>query len=410
MPHDAELADGTGALESREGGADAAVRLVPVERIRVEGSFAPPDRDVVLCVDVRAFSLPDVLGWLHAAGKSGLLNFRHGEHAKWIWFHRGEVVFAASNQRIDRLGHSLVRAGVLSLEQLRDAERGYRTGQRLGKVLVEHGVLTPRALWAGLQRQVEEIVRSLFSYSAGRLRFWDGEVQPDNVIRLSLPTQRLMLEGMRFRNELRRFVAALADRRVSIEAVESRRDSVSGAERLVFEALAQESAFAPLCRRVGLDPPTAARTLQLLHRAGAVRVRRVDDDPDCTQRVRRSEPGERLRAHVHDAVKLLGELGGAIAAAEGGEALRERFEAMIEELAARFPGLLAGIRPGAAATLDPEVLIERALALPPERHGDVREALAALVDYLEFEVKNHPALDADAVLRAGEPLRARLHA
>ena len=109
---------------------------------------------------------------------------------------RGEVVFAASNQRIDRLGHSLVRAGALSLEQLRDAERGYRRGERFGKALVERGLLTPRELWSGLQRQVEEIVRSLFSYRAGLVYFWDGDVQPDNVVRLELPTQRIRVDDL----------------------------------------------------------------------------------------------------------------------------------------------------------------------------------------------------------------------
>jgi hypothetical protein len=384
-------------------------RLLLAERRPAGDSLVPPDRDLVLCVDVRGFPLPDVFGWIHAAGKSGLLHFVHDEHAKSVWFHRGEVVFAASNQRIDRLGHSLLRAGAISLDEMRDAERSYRSGERLGKILVERGLLSPRELWTGLQRQVEEIVRSLFSYPTGWVCFWDGEMQPDNVVRLALPAQRLVAAGLRWRGELRRFVAALADARVRIEAVAERRESLAGTERLLFDALAEESAFGALCRRVGIDPPTCARTLQLLHRTGAIRIRRAADDPDTTQRVRRHDPAERLRAHVQDAVKLLGELAAAVSACGDGEGLRERFAGTVEEVAGRFPGLLAGVRPGRGAALDPDVLLERALALPPERHGDVREALAALADYLEFEVKNHPGIaDADAVLRSVEPLRAKL--
>jgi hypothetical protein len=389
----------------------AARRVLIAERRPAEEPRVPPDRDLVLAVDVRGFPLPEVFGWLHRAGKSGLLHFAHDDHAKWVWLHRGEVVFAASNQRIDRLGHSLLRAGAISLDEMRDAERSYRTGQRFGKILVERGLLSPRELWLGLQRQVEEIVRSLFSYPSGWVCFWDGELQPDNVVRLSLSSRQLVQGGLRWRDELRRFVAALADTRVRIEAVAPRRESLAGTERLLFEALGQESAFGPLCRRVGLDPPTCARTLQLLHRAGAVRIRRTEDDPDTTQRVPRNDPGERLRVHIQEAVKLLGELAAAVDAVAAGDGLRERFAGAIEEVAGRFPGLLAGVRPGRGAALDPELLIERALALPPGRHGDVREALAALADYLEFEVKNHPAIaDPDAVLRSVEPLRAKLHA
>jgi hypothetical protein len=59
--------------------------------------------------------------------------------------------------------------------------------------------------------------------------------------------------------------------------------------------------------------------------------------------------------------------------------------------------------------LDPEILIERAQQMPAERADDIRGALRALVDYLEFELKNHPGVaNADAVLRAVAPLRARL--
>lgn len=386
-------------------------RLVLVERRPFEDPYVPADCQLVLSVDLQAFALPDVLGWLHAGGRSGLLHCAHGEHAKWVWFHRGEVVFAASNQRIDRLGHSLVRAGAISFESMREAERRYRANGRFGKTLVECGLLTPRELWAGLQRQVEEIVRSLFSYTTGWLCFWDGDVQPDNVVRLALPSRKLVDEGIRWRAELRRFVGALAGARVRLEAVGERRASLAGAERALFDALAEEAAFVPLCRRLDLDAQTCARMIQLLHRDGAIRIHQIEEDPDRTQRVLRNDAAEQLRSQVQDAVKLLGELAAAIEAVEAGDRLRERFAGMIEEVAGRFPGLLSGIRVDRGAVLDPEQLIERALALPPDRRGDVRDALAALADYLEFEVKNHPSIaDSEGVLNSVEALRATLQA
>jgi hypothetical protein len=224
-----------------------------------------------------------------------------------------------------------------------------------------------------------------------------------------LSTQRLVDEGVRWREELRRFVAALSDPRVRIESVASRRDCTSGIERLLVDALAEESAFIPVCRRVGLDEPTAARMLQLLHRAGALRIRRSKDDADLTQRVPRDEPAALLRKHVEESVQLLAALVAPIVAAEGEAAPRERFGKAIEEAATRYPVLFAGVSPGVGVTLDPEILIERAQQMPAERAEDIRGALRALVDYLEFELKNHPGVaNADAVLRAVAPLRARL--
>ncbi len=386
-----------------------SARTILLERRRAGEGDLPADRTLTLCADVAAFPLPDVFGWLQSAGKSGFLLFAHEDHSKSVWVHRGELVFAASNQRIDRLGHSLVRAGVITLEQLRDAERGYRRGERFGKTLVERGLISPRDLWTALQRQVEEIVRSLFSYQTGLAHFWDGDMQPDNVVRLHLSTQRMVDEGVRWREELRRFVAALSDPRVRIESIASRRESTAGIERLLVDALAEESAFIPVCRRVGLDEPTAARMLQLLHRAGALRIRRAQDDPDLTQRVRRADPAALLRTHVEESVQLLAALVAPIVAAEGEAAPRERFGKAIEEAAMRYPALFVGVAPGVGVELDPEVLIARALQIPAEQSDDIRSALGALVDYLEFELKNHPGVEnADAVLHAVAPLRARL--
>jgi hypothetical protein len=410
LPLDAELRVAIGVeLDERLTLLARSARTLLLGRERPGDGALPSDRDLALCADVRAFPLPDVFGWIHAATKSGLLLFADDDHAKTVWLHRGEVVFAASNQRIDRLGHSLVRSRVLGLDQLRDAERGYRRGERFGKTLVERGLLTPRELWAGLQRQVEEIVRSLFSYPSGSVYFWDGELQPDNVVRLELPTQRLVQEGMRWRDELRRFVAALSDPRVRIEAVAANRDGTSGTERLLVDALAEETAFGSLCRRVGLDEPTVARTLQLLHRAGVVRIHRSSEDPDLTQRVRRSDAADRLRERVRRAARAIGELAAPIVSAEGEDRLRERFRGALEEVAARYPGLLDGIQPGPGVALDAEALVERALAQPPERARQLCEALGALLDYLEFELKNHPAVgDVDDALQAVAPLRATL--
>jgi len=410
LPLEAELRVALGVdLDERISLRARGARTLLLERSRPGDVELPADRDLALCVDVRAFPLPEVFGWIHSAGKSGLLLFSDDDHAKLVWMNRGEVVFAGSNQRIDRLGHSLVRAGAITIDQLRDTERAYRRGERFGKTLVERGLLTPRELWSGLQRQVEEIVRSLFSYRSGLVYFWDGDVQPDNVVRLELPTQRLVEEGTRWGAELARFVAALADPRVRIEASPGRRESTSGTERLLVDALAQESPFGALCRRVGLDEPTVARTLQLLHRAGVVRIRRATEDPDLTLRVKRDAAGERLRSEIHEATKLLAELAAPIVAVEGAAALRERFAAVIDGVAGRFPALLTGIVPRADGTLDPEQIVERAFAEPPTPAGDVADALGALIDYLEFELKNHPRIrSADAALAAVASRRATL--
>lgn len=97
----------------------------------------------------------------------------------------------ASSLAPDRLGASLLRSGLIDQPQLGLAESRYHPTTRFGEIVVEQGMLTPRELWNGVKDQVEEIVRSLFSYTAGWIHFWKGEIEPDNVVRLSLPTRRL---------------------------------------------------------------------------------------------------------------------------------------------------------------------------------------------------------------------------
>jgi hypothetical protein len=372
----------------------------------------PADLPLVLHADVRVIPLADVLGLVHALGTSGFLFFSQRDHAKSVYLHRGEVVFATSNQRVDRLGECLLRAGVITIEQLREAERRFTPPDRFGKALVERGFLTPRELWHGVKYQVEEIVRSLFSYTGGMVELWEGDVQPDNVVRLSLPTRRLVAEGIQRRDELMKFLALLEDPRVVLTPVAGREVSLAANERALFDALTREGSFGALRRRVGLDALSAARVVQLLRLVGAVRVVRTRDDGTYLgESDLRVHDDASIREHVSDHVKLLSELAAPIVAADGDDGLRERLGRIVEGLAQRHPELLSGIQLGAGATLDPEVVAERTLGLAGERRQQVAAVLGELRDYLEFELKNHPGISgADRILDGLKDLRARLEA
>ena len=117
---------------------------------------------------------------------------------------------------------------------------------------MERGFLTPRELWNGVKYQVEEIVRSLFSMPAGTVWFWEGELQPDNVVRLSLETRRLVAEGIQRSDEL----AQVPERaRGPLRAARAhrglRRAGSRASERAIVEAIGSERRFAGLCEALG---------------------------------------------------------------------------------------------------------------------------------------------------------------
>jgi hypothetical protein len=381
-------------------------RTILLERLDGEGGAVPWDRDLVLCAEVRAFSLADVLQLVHASGKSGFLLFEHADCSKCVYLHAGEVVFASSNQRIDRLGESLVRAGVISAEDFTSASAAYRPPGQFGRFLVERGVLSPRELWDGVKRQVEDIVRSLFAFGTGQVLFWEGEVRPDNVVRLALPTGRLIEEGLEHRDELLSFLAQLEDDRVRLEAVEGALSHLDGTAAAIVSALRRVGSFPAVCQSVGIDPLSGARTVALLDQMGALRVVR-NAAPEVAASASGAEAA--LRECVRTHVRLLGELTAPVVAMEGAEPVRLRLCQVAREAAERHPQLLAGLEFGPGGALDPEVLIERALCFPGDREREVRAALGELVSYTEFELLNHPKVkNAEEFLEALEPLRAEL--
>lgn len=382
-------------------------RTVLLERAGPDSTPLPFDRELVLTADVRAFPLADLLQLVHASAKSGFLYFEHAECAKTVYLHAGEVVFATSNQRVDRLGECLLRSNAISAEQLLEAERVYRPPAPFGRFLVELGFLSPRDLWDGVKAQVEEIVRSLFAFGAGSVLFWEGEVRPDNVVRLALPTRRLVAEGLSQRDALLRFLAQLEDPGVRLRPVEGAGQRLGGTERSILEALAEDGSFSTMCRRVGIDPLSGARTVRLLRETRKLVIERTGakgaEDADAGAAREQQHLRECVRAHV----ALLAELATPIIALEGAEALRARMAQVASESAVRHP-LLSGLE-FAGGVLDPEALCRRALRFPGDRRRAVRTALGELVSYLEFELLNHPRIaDAQGYLEGLDKLRAAL--
>jgi len=388
----------------------ASPRTLVLERAGGPDAMPLPwDRELALAADVRAFSIADVLGLVHASGKSGFLFFRGGAHEKAVYLHRGEVVFAASNQSVDRLGECLLRIGAITLEQHREARRAYAPPGLFGRILVERGVLTPRELWNGVKAQVEEIVRSLFSYDAGQVLFFDGEVRPDNVVRLSLPTQRLVAEGLRRRDDLLRLLAQVEAPRAGLVCVEGAEADLSGAERAFHDAIGQGASFSEACRRAGVDPLSGARVLNHLRLVGLVCIVEREAAGAGAAADARAGDAAAVRACVRAHARLLAELAAPIVAVDGSEALRARVQRVVEDASRRFPEMLGGVEVGPGGVLDPEIAAERALRFPGDREREVRLALGELVTYFEFELANHPKIaEPELFLEAVEPLRAAL--
>lgn len=140
----------------------------------------------------------------------GLFEITHGDNVKRIYISDGNVIHATSTDRADRLGARLYRAGKLTREQLSETiELLEQSGMRHGQILLERGLLSPGELYEAIQRQVEAIVWSVFSWQTGNVRFKIGEFHESFMIKIHLPVRQVIVRGVKKLPDAKALVAKL---------------------------------------------------------------------------------------------------------------------------------------------------------------------------------------------------------
>lgn len=146
-------------------------------------------------------TVPDLLSFFNMFRKTGVLHFTLENGSKQIFFQQGEVVFASSTFASEDLGEVLFALGKVERETLLEIRQQLKDRANLGKVLVERGAVAPRDLWLATRSQVEGIVYSLFAETQGGFHFELRAVDQEEILRLSMSTQNLIMEGLRRQDE-----------------------------------------------------------------------------------------------------------------------------------------------------------------------------------------------------------------
>jgi tetratricopeptide (TPR) repeat protein len=144
-------------------------------------------------------SLPDVLQLLAMGKKTGCLSVTHRNNFGYIYFEKGRIAYASIVNRRDRLGDMLMKAGLITREQLDQAigaQPGYKD-KRLGDILVAQGLVSRDELHAQVRVQIEEAVYYLFTWSQGSFNF-EADIRPEEQdFTVSINPESLLLEGAR---------------------------------------------------------------------------------------------------------------------------------------------------------------------------------------------------------------------
>jgi uncharacterized protein DUF4388 len=146
---------------------------------------------------LRALSVADVLNFVRALNRTGLLSFSSDGVRVGLHLSEGRVVHASSSRESDRLTDLLVRWGILSPAQHEETIRRAAAGERIGKALVASGAVTPRGLMEARARQVKQIALSLFDWTSGEFVLLEDERPPDGSVLVDLPALDLIVEGIR---------------------------------------------------------------------------------------------------------------------------------------------------------------------------------------------------------------------
>jgi hypothetical protein len=182
-----------------------------------------PEGSLALC------DFPTLIQTLYGCRWTGTTTFTFGGVGKSVLLEDGRLVFASSTSVDDRLGELLLRRGRITLRQLADAAQGLGPGKRLGAVLVEQGVLTPKELVRGVVEHTQAIIHSLFQWTEGRYRLQEGRAASGEAITLKLSTPAVIMDGICRIESWSRIVRAVG-------GIDARYTRTDGYERVAGEA------------------------------------------------------------------------------------------------------------------------------------------------------------------------------
>src|SRR3989441_2273631 len=152
---------------------------------------------------LRELGIHDVFQLLDLSRKTGVLRVTSDlrNNAGTIFFEDGAIVYAEIRSNPHPLGSLLLRTGRVNeadLERARDMQVRGGDRRRIGEILVELGVVTPRELQRQVRFQIEEVVFEVMGWREGYFSFTEGpltEVPAESAVRI--PTEALLMEGAR---------------------------------------------------------------------------------------------------------------------------------------------------------------------------------------------------------------------
>ena len=167
---------------------------------------------------LNTMSVCDLLQFLAVGRKTGTLKFSRDKVLKEIYFHKGIVIGANTNDPKEYFGQVLMHYGKLDELQLQSAmEEQRRSGGRLGEILVSMGLMKQESVLEILRIRALDIIYDLFVWEDAHFEFFDGEAPPQDLIRIEVEPTTIIMEGIYRVDEMSRYRTVIPSDRAVLE-------------------------------------------------------------------------------------------------------------------------------------------------------------------------------------------------
>jgi hypothetical protein len=225
----------------------------------------------------------EVINFVKETKLSGQLTCVQGEVRKSLYFKEGVLCAARSNLIEDRLGEVLYRFGAFERDFIEHAENEAKDLQRpIATHLLETGALNQEQLYLYFKRQVEEIFFSILLFIHGDFYFTIPHLS-DLPSPLNLNVQQLLLEGVRRKDEMRRFKQFIPSREVGIIKVKETSSPIAEELQAILDELEVSQSVKYLMNRFRVGEFRLYQRLFQLLENGLIQVEY--DDQQNSQKV-----------------------------------------------------------------------------------------------------------------------------
>jgi hypothetical protein len=166
------------------------------------GRIGPPR--VVLAGDAAGFPLSDLIAFLAQSHWTGVVRVHAPTGERTVSMKDGEVRSATSDDPTDRLGEVMVRLGYVDRQRLDELLKDIPPS-KVGRTLVEKGVVQAHDLFKCLTHQVSEIFHAVVLCHEGAFLLIDQEVDDRQGHTLQMSTQSLLMDAIRKIDEMAHF-------------------------------------------------------------------------------------------------------------------------------------------------------------------------------------------------------------